>query len=158
MSRIKIDMPDITPPTDLVSLHDFRATLPPTVLDYLNDKGAAEAIEQYLACPTRRKNVWQRRYEEAISRAHWTRLEEATRKAMAARLNNTLIPASLAIIEGVLRDTGETANARLAAASVVLRHLGVPPDEHDIKEPREMTPAELQSRIDALRGKVGGLA
>lgn len=78
-------------------------------------------------------------------------IADAVRKGQIARLNNDLLPKSLDLLERVLTDEKEATRNRLTAAQVVLKYsLGGKDGEQD-KEPHEMTPQELQARIDTLR-------
>ena len=84
-------------------------------------------------------------------KAHNPAIIEATRKAQLARLTNELLPASLDLLAKVIADTTESTRNRLTAAQVVLKYSLGSKEDGDIKEPHEMTPAELQARIDTLR-------
>jgi len=84
-------------------------------------------------------------------KAHNPTVMAAARKVQIARLNNDLLPKSLDLLERVLTDEKEATRNRLTAAQVVLKYsLGGKDGEQD-KEPHEMTPQELQARIDTLR-------
>lgn len=78
-------------------------------------------------------------------------LAEATRKAQITRLNNDLLPKSLDLLEKVLLDEKEATRNRITAAQTVLKYSLGQAEGADAKEPHEMTPAELQARIDTLR-------
>ena len=91
-------------------------------------------------------------------KAHNPAIIEATRKAQVARLNNELLPLSLDILGEIL--SGKTASGvangasnrdKLTAAQIVLKYSLGGKDDGEAKEPSEMTPAELQARIDSLR-------
>lgn len=73
------------------------------------------------------------------------------RKAQLARLNNDLLPKSLDLLEHVLMDDKESTRNRITAAQTVLKYSLGQSEGAESKEPHEMTPAELQARIDALR-------
>lgn len=74
------------------------------------------------------------------------------RRAQLARLNNELLPLSLNLLQQVLTDDKETTRNRLTAAKIVVdRTIGQGGEAGEDKEPHEMTPAELQARIDRLR-------
>ena len=77
---------------------------------------------------------------------------QAVKRVQTARLNNDLLPKALDLIAHVLTDDKETTRNRLTAAKIVIdRTIGMGGDAGDDKEPHEMTPAELQARIDRLR-------
>jgi hypothetical protein len=79
-------------------------------------------------------------------------IQDAVRRTQVARLNNELLPAALNLLSTVLADPKETTRNRLTAAKIVIdRTIGMGGDAGDDKEPHEMTPAELQARIDRLR-------
>jgi phage terminase small subunit len=84
-------------------------------------------------------------------KAHNPAIVEAVRKAQIARLNNDLLPKSLDLLETVLTDPKETTRNRITAAQTVLKYSLGGRDGDDAKEPHEMTPQELQARIDQLR-------
>lgn len=77
---------------------------------------------------------------------------ETVRRAQVARLNNSLLPIALDLIERVILDDKENTRNRLTAAKIVVdRTLGQVQDGAESKEPHEMTAAELQARIERLR-------
>ena len=76
---------------------------------------------------------------------------EVVRKAQAARLNNELLPAAINLLQRVLTDDKEATRNRLTAAQIVMKYSLGGKDDGESKEPSEMTPAELQARIDSLR-------
>lgn len=79
-------------------------------------------------------------------------VQDQVRRVQVARMNNHLLPMALDLIEAVLTDVKETTRNRLTAAKLVVdRTIGMGGDAGDDKEPHEMTPAELQARIDRLR-------
>lgn len=78
-------------------------------------------------------------------------IAEAVRKAQIARLNNDLLPKSLDLLERVILDDTEATRNRITAAQTVLKYSLGGKDGADDKDPHEMTPAELQARIDTLR-------
>lgn len=86
---------------------------------------------------------WQKAQNPAIA--------AATRKAEIARLNNDLLPKSLDLLEKVITDDKESTRNRITAAQTVLKYSLGQSEGAESKEPHEMTPAELQARIDALR-------
>jgi len=75
----------------------------------------------------------------------------ATRKAQLVRINNDLLPKALDLIERVIMDDKEATRNRLAAAQIVVKYSLGGKDDGETKEPHEMTPEELQARIDTLR-------
>lgn len=86
---------------------------------------------------------WQKANNPAIA--------EAVRKVQLARLNNDLLPKSLDLLETVLMDPKEATRNRITAAQTVLKYSLGARDGGEEKEAHEMTPAELQARIDTLR-------
>lgn len=84
-------------------------------------------------------------------KAHNPAIMEATRKAQLARLNNDLLPKALDLLAHVIADEKESTRNRLTAAQVVLKYSLGGKDDGETKEPHEMTPEELQARIDTLR-------
>lgn len=86
---------------------------------------------------------WQKSHNPAIV--------EATRKAQITRLNNDLLPKSLDLLEKVILDDKEATRNRITAAQTVLKYSLGQSEGADSKEPHEMTPQELQARIDSLR-------
>jgi phage terminase small subunit len=76
---------------------------------------------------------------------------ETVRKAQTTRLTNDLLPKSLDLLETLLTDTTRADRVRLAAAQTVMKYSLGARDGGEEKEPHEMTPAELQARIDTLR-------
>lgn len=84
-------------------------------------------------------------------KAHNPAIAEATRKAQLARLNNDLLPKALDLLERVILDDKEATRNRLTAAQVVVKYSLGGKDDGETKEPHEMTPEELQARIDTLR-------
>lgn len=77
---------------------------------------------------------------------------ETVRRAQVARLNNSLLPIALDLIERVILDDKETTRNRLTAAKIVVdRTIGMVQDGAETKEPHEMTAAELQARLERLR-------
>lgn len=78
-------------------------------------------------------------------------IAEAVRKAQITRLNNDLLPKSLDLLEKVILDESEATRNRITAAQTVLKYSLGQAEGADAKEPHEMTPAELQARIDTLR-------
>ncbi len=78
-------------------------------------------------------------------------LASVIRKAQVARLNSTALTASVDLLERVILDNKETTRNRITAAQTVLKYSLGGRDGDDAKEPHEMTPAELQARIDQLR-------
>lgn len=77
---------------------------------------------------------------------------QAVKQVQTARLNNELLPKALDLIAHVLTDVKETTRNRLTAAKIVIdRTIGMGGEAGEDKEPHEMTPAELQARIDRLR-------
>lgn len=78
-------------------------------------------------------------------------IAEATRKAQVVRLNNDLLPKSLDLLEKVILDDKEATRNRITAAQTVLKYSLGQSEGADSKEPHEMTPQELQARIDSLR-------
>ena len=86
---------------------------------------------------------WQKSHNPAIV--------EAVRKAQVTRLNNDLLPKSLDLLERVILDDTEATRNRITAAQTVLKYSLGGKDGADDKDPHEMTPAELQARIDTLR-------
>ena len=88
---------------------------------------------------------------DGYKKANDPALAEATRRAQIKRLNNDLLPKSLDLLEHVLTDTKEATRNRLTAAQTVLKYSLGQSEGADAKEPHEMTPQELQDRIDSLR-------
>lgn len=86
---------------------------------------------------------WQKAQNPAIA--------EATRKAQVARLNNDLLPKSLDLLETVITDAKESTRNRITAAQTVLKYSLGQSEGGESKDPSEMTPAEIQARIDTLR-------
>lgn len=86
---------------------------------------------------------WQKSHNPAIV--------AAVRKAEITRLNNELLPKSLDLLEKVLLDDKEATRNRITAAQTVLKYSLGARDGGEEKEAHEMTPAELQARIDTLR-------
>lgn len=86
---------------------------------------------------------WQKMHNPAIV--------EAVRKVQVARLNNDLLPKSLDLLERVILDDKEATRNRITAAQTVLKYSLGARDGGEEKEAHEMTPAELQARIDTLR-------
>lgn len=84
-------------------------------------------------------------------KAHNPAIAEAVRKAQVARLSGDLLPKALDLLEAVLIDPKEATRNRLTAAQIVVKHSLGAAGEGEGKEPHEMTPAELQARIDTLR-------
>lgn len=84
-------------------------------------------------------------------KTHNPAIVEAVRKAQTARLNNDLLPKSLDLLEMLITDGKRADRVRLAAAQTVLKYSLGQAEGADAKEPHEMTPAELQARIDTLR-------
>lgn len=79
-------------------------------------------------------------------------LVEEIKRQQIARLNNDLLPLALNLIESVILDAKETTRNRLTAAKIVVdRTIGQGGEAGEDKEPHEMTPSELQARIDRLR-------
>ena len=78
-------------------------------------------------------------------------LSATIRKAELARLNNDLLPKSLDLLERVILDDKEATRNRITAAQTVLKYSLGARDGGEEKEAHEMTPAELQARIDTLR-------
>jgi len=79
-------------------------------------------------------------------------VRDAIRQEQVARLNNELLPLALDTAERVLRDPKATERGKLTAVALVLKHtLGAAVDATEAKEPHEMSAAELQQRIEALR-------
>lgn len=76
---------------------------------------------------------------------------EAVRKAQVARLNNDLLPKSLDLLERVILDDKEATRNRITAAQTVLKYSLGQSEGGESKDPSEMTPAEIQARIDTLR-------
>jgi phage terminase small subunit len=75
----------------------------------------------------------------------------AVRKAQIVRLNNDLLPKALDLLERVILDDKEATRNRLTAAQVIVKYSLGGKDDGESKEPHEMTPEELQARIDQLR-------
>lgn len=74
------------------------------------------------------------------------------KRQQMARLNNDLLPLALDLVQRVILDDKETTRNRLTAAKIVIdRTIGQGGEAGEDKEPHEMTPAELQARIDRLR-------
>lgn len=84
-------------------------------------------------------------------KSHNPAIAEATRKVQIARLNNDLLPKSLDLLERVITDDKEATRNRITAAQTVLKYSLGARDGGEEKEAHEMTPAELQARIDTLR-------
>ena len=84
-------------------------------------------------------------------KAHNPAIVEATRKAQIVRINNDLLPKALDLIERVIMDDKEATRNRLTAAQIVVKYSLGGKDDGESKEPHEMTPEELQARIDQLR-------
>lgn len=85
-------------------------------------------------------------------KAHNPVIQEAVKKAQVARLNNELLPASLDVLAGILLGTTVASNRdKLTAAQIVMKYSLGGKDDGETKEPHEMTPEELQARIDTLR-------
>lgn len=78
-------------------------------------------------------------------------LAEHVRKAQVARLNNDLLPKSLDLLETVITDAKESTRNRITAAQTVLKYSLGQSEGGESKDPSEMTPAEIQARIDTLR-------
>lgn len=89
--------------------------------------------------------------KRAYDKTHDPAVMEAVRKAQVTRLNNDLLPKSLDLLEKVILDDKEATRNRITAAQTVLKYSLGQSEGADSKEPHEMTPQELQSRIDALR-------
>lgn len=88
---------------------------------------------------------------EGWKKMHNPAIADAVRKAQVARLSGDLLPKALDLLEAVLIDPKEATRNRLTAAQIVVKHSLGGAGEGDNKEPHEMTPAELQARIDTLR-------
>jgi hypothetical protein len=73
------------------------------------------------------------------------------RRAQVARLNNDLLPLSLDVVGGILLDKGASNRDKLTAAQVVLKYTLGASERGEEKAPEDMTPAEIQARIDQLR-------
>lgn len=84
-------------------------------------------------------------------KAHNPAIADATRKAQLVRLNNDLLPKSLDLLETVLTNTKESTRNRITAAQTVLKYSLGQGESGEAKDPSEMTPAEIQARIDTLR-------
>ena len=85
-------------------------------------------------------------------KAHNPAIVDAVRREQVARMNNSLLPIALDLIERVILDEKENTRNRLTAAKIVVdRTLGQVQDGAETKEPHEMTAAELQARIERLR-------
>lgn len=91
-------------------------------------------------------------------KAHNPVIQEAVKKAQIARLNNDLLPASLDVLSEILtgknkagKDVIASNRDKLTAAQIVLKYSLGGKDDGEAKEPHEMTPEELQARIDTLR-------
>lgn len=85
-------------------------------------------------------------------KAHNPAIADAVRREQVARLNNSLLPIALDLIERVILDEKENTRNRLTAAKIVVdRTIGMTQDGAETKEPHEMTAAELQARIERLR-------
>jgi hypothetical protein len=78
-------------------------------------------------------------------------LMESVRKAQITRLTNELLPASLDLLSQVLTDTKESTRNRITAAQTVLKYTLGANERGEEKAPEDMTPAEIQARIDQLR-------
>lgn len=78
-------------------------------------------------------------------------LAESVRKIQITRLNNELLPASLDLLSKVLTDEKESTRNRITAAQTVLKYTLGASEGAESKAPEDMTPAEIQARIDQLR-------
>ena len=84
-------------------------------------------------------------------KAHNPAIAEHVRKAQIARLNNDLLPKSLDLLQAVLLNEKEATRNRITAAQTVLKYSLGGREGGEDKDPSEMTPAEIQARIDHLR-------
>jgi phage terminase small subunit len=84
-------------------------------------------------------------------KAHNPAIAESVRKAQITRLTNELLPASLDLLSQVLTDTKESTRNRITAAQTVLKYTLGANERGEEKAPEDMTPAEIQARIDQLR-------
>ena len=79
-------------------------------------------------------------------------IREAIRREQLARLNNDLLPLAISTLQQIMTDPKATERGRLTATALVLKHtVGAAVDATEAKEPHEMSAAELQQRIEALR-------
>lgn len=84
-------------------------------------------------------------------KAHNPAIADAVRKAQVTRLNSDLLPKSLDLLERVILDDKEATRNRITAAQTVLKYSLGQSEGGESKDPSEMTPAEIQARIDTLR-------
>ena len=96
--------------------------------------------------------------ELGIQKANNPALAEITRKAQAVRVSSQLLPLAVDGLQEIL--TGKTlagdpypvtVRDRRGAIDTVLKYSLGGKDDGEAKDPSEMTPAEIQARIDSLR-------
>lgn len=79
-------------------------------------------------------------------------IRDTVRREQLARLNNDLLPLAISTLQQIMTDPKATERGRLTATALVLKHtVGAAVDATEAKEPHEMSAAELQQRIEALR-------
>lgn len=107
---------------------------------------AATGDEKYAGHMARYKSptsVWAKSNDPAIA--------AAVRKAEITRLNGKTLTLAIDLIERVILDEKEATRNRITAAQTVMKYALGGREGADAKEAHEMTPAELQARIDELR-------
>jgi phage terminase small subunit len=78
-------------------------------------------------------------------------IREAVVKLQSARVSNELLPLAVDLLKLYLTDATRNDRIRLGAVQIVMKYSLGGKDEGETKEPHEMTPQELQARIDQLR-------
>lgn len=79
-------------------------------------------------------------------------LQEAIKREQATRLINEALPLAIQALVDILTSSKATERGKLTAIALTLKHtLGASVEASEGKEPHEMSAAELQRRIEALR-------
>lgn len=78
-------------------------------------------------------------------------IQQEIRARQLARMNNELLPLALDVISDILSSKTATERGKLMAAKIVIDRTTGAGDGAEAKEPHEMSAAELQARIEALR-------
>lgn len=101
---------------------------------------------------------------EAYRLLRLSHVREAIRGEQMRRLGGPLVSLALATLDGVMRDTGAPASARVRAAEVALDRAGIvapaaPPSADDLraKRPEEMTLSELDQVINEGRARIAAM-
>lgn len=84
-------------------------------------------------------------------KAHNPAIVESVRKAQVARMVNEVLPLAVDTIVNVLTAQDASNRDKLTAAQIALKYTLGQSDQAQDKDPADMTPAEIQARIDALR-------